>query len=252
MKIPQDYRPTQTPVALITGGARRVGLALTKALHKAGYRVIIHHHSTSVTALLDALNKARPASAFALQADLNSTEGLEQFATRTLECFGRLDVLINNASSFYPTPIGETTQEHWEDLINTNLKAPFFLSQLLTPELRATQGCILNLADIYAERPMKNHTIYSVAKAGMRMLTQSLALELAPQIRVNAIAPGAILWPEGKTITPSESTEKLKSIPMGTLGGTQPIVDTALHLISHAPYTTGQIVAVDGGKSLVL
>ncbi len=238
--------------ALITGAARRIGLALAQTLHTKGWNVIIHHCASDATNIINQFNHARPNSAKAIQANLNKTTDVLKLAKAATNAFDTIDVLINNASSFYPTSVGNTTEDQWHDLINTNLKAPFFLSQALAPALKARHGCIINMADIYAERPLKKHAVYSIAKAGNTMLTQALALELAPDVRVNGIAPGAILWPEGSESSPEEQAEKLSRIPMGKIGGTEPITEAALHLINHAPYTTGQIITIDGGKSLSL
>src|SRR5688572_17435220 len=185
-------------VALVTGGARRIGAAICETLHDNGFAVIIHCHNSASAAntLAQKLNRRRPDSVKILTADLNDSEQIRQLAQNALSTWGRVDALINNASSFFPTPLDQATQEHWDNLINSNLKAPFFLSQTLHDELARVRGCIINICDIFGFRPMPRHSIYSIAKAGNAMLTQSLALEMAPAVRVNGVAPGAILWPE--------------------------------------------------------
>lgn len=240
------------PVALITGGARRVGAALTRMLHQEGFHVVIHCHRSTQSAekLADELNSLRKNSATILRADLNSMADIHHLAEETLAIDQRLDALINNASSFYPTPLGSVEEHHWNDLINSNLKAPFFLSQYLSSAIAEQRGTIINIADIFAERPMPGHTIYSIAKAGNVMLTRSLALELAPKVRVNGIAPGAILWPEDSNGEEQVNLGKLAAIPLNKLGGTEAVTSTARYLIQEAPYVTGQVITVDGGRSL--
>src|SRR5687768_11141658 len=186
---------------LITGAARRVGAAVARTFHGHGANLIVHYRSSSTqaSALCAALNQARPASAVAVQADLARVETLPALIEQAIAAFGRLDVLMNNASSFYPTDIGTITEEQWNDLFSSNLKAPLFLSQAAVPHLRRSRGLIVNMVDIHAIRPLKRHTVYCIAKAGLAMLTRSLARELGPEIRVNGIAPGPILWPEGNT-----------------------------------------------------
>lgn len=240
------------PVALITGAARRIGAAICASLHDSGFKVIIHCHRSQAAAeaLAQTLNRRRPESARLLTADLNQHAHIERLARDSLALWGRLDALVNNASGFFPTPLEKATPEHWDNLINSNLKAPFFLSRELYPELRRTRGCIINICDIFGFRPMPGHSIYSIAKAGNIMLTQSLALEMAPEVRVNGVAPGAILWPENNAGQEIPAPEKLQQIPLGRLGGSQAIADTVLFLIKNAPYITGQIIPVDGGRSL--
>ena len=237
-----------TPVAIITGSAQRIGKALAIALHAEGYNLVLHYFQTSALELAQQFNNVRPHSATIIQADLNQPTAPDLIAQQALSIFGQVNVLINNASSFYPTPIGQSNAAQWDDLFNTNAKAPFFLSQALAPALQKTQGCIVNIADIYASTPKRNHTIYCMAKAANAMLTQSLALELAPHIRVNAIAPGAALWPANTA--PADPSHVIKNIPLGRIGGTEAITDAALFLIKGASYITGQIISVDGGKTL--
>ncbi len=240
---------TDAPVALITGAARRIGRQLCIRLHQQGFQVLIHCNRSIEDAehLAAELNQQRADSVRVLQADLCDPEAVTLLAARVIEQWQRLDVLINNASSFYPTPIEETAQQDWDNLIGSNLRAPFFLSQSLAPLLSVQRGCIINLVDIHALRPLKGHCLYSVAKAGNAMLTQSLAKELAPDIRVNGIAPGAILWPESSQEEEHEAL--LEKIPLGHFGDPDDIADTALFLMQQS-YITGQIIAVDGGKSL--
>lgn len=243
---------TSNPVVLVTGGSRRIGAAIGKNLHEIGFNVIIHYHHSADSAheLAQELNRIRAHSAEVYRADLDSGEQIAALAAFARSVWGRVDALINNASSFYPTPLDQVLPEAWDDLMNSNLKAPYFLSLALIKDLAEQKGTIINLADIFAERPMPQHSIYSIAKAGNRMLTQSLALELAPDIRVNGVAPGAILWPEDAQGNEKVDLEKLKDIPLGCLGGADSIADTVRFLITSAPYITGQIIRVDGGRSL--
>ncbi|QKX17049.1 pteridine reductase [Microbulbifer sp. YPW1] len=236
--------------ALITGAAARLGRAIAEELHR-DHQVVIHYRNSAEAAqnLVETLNARRPGSAAAVQSELCSAADCEKLAQAAQECFGELNLLVNNASAFYPTPIGSATEQQWEELMGSNLKAPFFLSQALAPALARTHGCIVNLADIHADKPMPSHTVYSAAKAGLVMLTKSLARELAPQVRVNAVAPGAILWPEQE----SEGYNKeqiLARIPMQRSGDPSDIARTVRFLAADAPYITGQIIAVDGGRSL--
>lgn len=241
-------------VALITGAARRIGAAVAEQLHQAGYRVVVHCNRSvdQAQTLCAVLNQRRDDSAHVLVADLCDPDQLSHLARQAQARWGRLDVLVNNASSFYPTPVGSITQQAWDDLIGSNLKAPLFLSQALAPELRLRQGCIINIADVHAERPLSQHPVYCAAKAGNVMLTQSLAKELGPDVRVNGIAPGAILWPENEGELSEHDKQKILSkIALGRLGTPQDIAKTIRFLVDDAPYITGQIIAVDGGRSLV-
>lgn len=243
---------TDRHVALVTGAARRIGAAICRTLHAEGWNLIIHCNTSQAQAetLADALNQERPQSAQVIQADLNKMVDIQFLAAAAPAAWGRLDALVNNASSFFPTPLADATEEQWDDLLGSNLKAPFFLSQALYPELRQQHGCIINISDIFAVRPMPRHTIYSIAKAGNAMMTKSLALEMAPQVRVNGVAPGAILWPENAIGEEVISRDKLQQIPLGKLGGVQAISDTIKFLLTESPYITGQIITVDGGRSL--
>ena len=244
---------TQQPVALITGSAKRLGRKMIETLHADDYRVIIHcnRSHSEADALALQLNKQRPDSAAVLQADLLDEACWPELARQAVACFDRLDVLVNNASSFYPTPVKDANAAQWQDLFGSNVKAPYFLSQALAPELARNNGAIVNMVDIHASKPLAGHSIYCMAKAALLMMTKSLARELAPTIRVNGIAPGAILWPESPaTATPLAEQDKaqiLAQIPLQRLGATTDIAQTLLFLLQ-APYITGQILAVDGGR----
>lgn len=241
------------PVALITGGARRIGACCTRTLHKLGYYVIIHyrHSKNAAEQLALECNRLRPDSAIILAADLNKLEQLEAFAKQATEHWGYLDALINNASSFYPTPIGNVSENDWDDLLGSNVKAPFFLAQALAPSLKKQHGAIVNLADIHAEKPLKEHTVYCIAKAGNVMLTKSLAKELAPFIRVNGVAPGAILWPENDTALSNAAKQSIiKKTALKKPGSPTNIADTVAFLLQKDSYITGQVIVVDGGRSL--
>lgn len=237
-------------VALITGAAHRIGATSAKLLHQNGMNIVLHYRGSreKAQALQKELNDKRENSVIIIQADLHLTTGLPALIEAAVKAWGRLDVLINNASSFYPTPIGKATEDQWDDLIGSNLKAPFFLSQAAAPHLKKTHGCIVNIVDIHAERPLKTFPIYSMAKAGLVMMTKSLAGELGPDIRVNAVAPGAILWPEN-----IDEVAKQRIVSRTFLkrqGKPDDIAKTILYLIKDADYVTGQIIAVDGGRSL--
>lgn len=238
-------------VALITGGAKRLGNAIAHALHRDGAQLVIHYRSskTSADALVDELNALRAGSAVAIGCDLLDTQALPRLVAQTLAKFGRLDILVNNASSFYPTPIGSITEQQWDDLLGSNLKAPLFLAQAAAPALRATQGLILNMVDIHAQRPLPAHTVYSIAKAGLATLTKSLARELGPEIRVNAIAPGPVLWPEHQ-MSAELQQEIISKTALKRQGSPQDIARAALFFAKDAPYVTGQILAIDGGRSI--
>ena len=240
--------------ALITGGARRVGAEIARTLHGHGMNLVIHYRGSrdDAHALKTALEKQRPMSVALVQADLLDTARLPGMVDEAAAAFGRLDALVNNASSFYPTPVGEATEHQWDDLIGTNLKAPFFVAQAAWPHLKKTHGCIVNIADIHAERPIKRYPIYSAAKAGLVMLTKSLARELAPLVRVNAIAPGTIMWPEGEAeVSEAQKQEMLARIPLKRSGSPDDIARTALFLIRDATYVNGQVIAVCGGRTVV-
>ncbi len=245
----------QGKVVLITGGAKRVGAAICRRLHGAGANLMIHYRASAVEAeaLRDEFNRSRPDSAALVQADLHDVERLPDLVTATVTHYGRLDVLINNASSFYPTAVGEISEKHWHDLLGTNLKAPLFLSQAAAEPLRHSHGCIVNITDIHAERPMKSYVVYSIAKSGLVALTKSLAHELGPEVRVNAVAPGPIMWPEED---PTFDDQERRRIVAHTLlkreGTPDDIARAVLFLVKDAPYITGTILPVDGGRSASL
>ncbi|MGI9273064.1 MAG: pteridine reductase [Woeseiaceae bacterium] len=238
-------------VALVTGAARRIGAAISRCLHEHGASVAIHYRGSAddANALCDELNSERPDSAIAVQADLSRTAELPALAESVANWHGRLDILINNASSFYPTPVGEITEAHWDDIVGSNLKAPLFLSQAAQPSLYETHGVIINIVDIHAQRPLADHAVYGSAKAGLAMLTRSLAKDLAPEIRVNGVSPGAIMWPEAGLSEQSKESI-LRQIPAGRTGSADDIAGCVLYLVRDASYVTGQIIAVDGGRSL--
>jgi pteridine reductase len=246
---------THTPLAgqavLVTGAARRVGAAIARKLHGAGANVLLHCRTSAGAAesLARELNNARPESARTLQADLLDVNQLAPLIDAAVAAFGRLDILINNASTFYPTPMGAISPHDWDDLMGTNVKAPLFLSQAAAAALRKSSGLIINLLDIHGSRPLKQFAVYCTAKAALAMLTRSLARELAPEVRVNGIAPGPIMWPDD---APDAET-KAKIISQTLLqrqGSPEDVARTALFLAADAPYITGQILAVDGGRSV--
>ncbi|MFO7592868.1 MAG: pteridine reductase [Pseudomonadota bacterium] len=238
-------------VVLITGAAHRIGATTARMLHAAGANIVLHYRnsSTGAEALQTELNAVRADSVCLVQGDLHDTDTLPGLVEQAYAAWCRLDVLVNNASTFYPTPVGTVTEAHWDDLMGSNLKAPFFLAQAAAPHLKTERGCIVNIVDIHADRPLKEHPVYSMAKAGLVMMTKSLACELGPEVRVNAIAPGAILWPENDM---DESTKEkiIERTFLKRQGCPQDIARAALFLIRDADYTSGQILNVDGGRSL--
>ena len=239
-------------VVLITGGAKRVGAAISRMLHREGARLVIHYRSAGdeAHALERELNRLRPDSAALVQGDLLDPDTYAQLVTAAVERFGGLDALINNASSFYPTAVGEITEADWQDLIGTNLKAPLFLAQAAARELARRHGCIVNIADIHAERPTKSYVVYSLAKAGLVALTKSLAHELGPTVRVNAVAPGTILWPDDDPrFDDAERRRIIAHTALKRAGEPDDIARAVRFLVSDAPYVTGEILAVDGGRS---
>jgi pteridine reductase len=244
-----------SPVVLITGAARRIGAQIARVFHQHGYRVIIHCHLSvgDALALQRELTEKRPGSAQVLPADLNDPNAVIAMACDAIGFYQRLDVLINNASTFYPTALGNTTEAHWHDLINTNAKAPLFLTQSLAPKLREAKGSIVNLTDMNADRGMSGFTAYTMAKAALKAMTKSLARELAPEVRVNSVSPGAILWPDHASdpvLHADAQARILAGIPMGRLGDIDDIANTVFFLAHEAYYMTGQTIRVDGGRAL--
>jgi pteridine reductase len=238
-------------VVLVTGAARRIGAAIVTCLHENGARVAIHYRASADAAesLAEKLNDIRADSASAFQADLRDTASLPSLVSAVVDWGGGLDGLVNNASSFYPTPVGTITQEHWDELVGSNVKAPLFLSQAAAEYLRASGGSIVNIVDIHADRPLRDHVVYGSAKAGLAMMTRSLAKDLAPDIRVNGVSPGAILWPENG-LTETIHQNILDQVPLGRAGDPQDIAGCVLYLLRDATYVTGQIITVDGGRSI--
>jgi pteridine reductase len=244
---------TDRPVVLITGAAKRVGAQIARTLHGAGYDVALHyrHSRAEMDALVDELDAARRGSTLTVQAELADVAALGNIVEKCTSRFGRLDALVNNASAFFPTPVGEATAQQWDELFASNARAPFFLSQAAAPALKAARGCIVNIVDIYAERALAKHPIYTMAKAALAAMTRSLARELAPDVRVNGVAPGAILWPDnGATYTNQD--ELVARTPLRRTGTPQEIAKAVLFLIRDATFTTGEILKIDGGRSLVL
>jgi pteridine reductase len=238
--------------ALVTGAANRLGAQIARTLHENGANLIIHYRRSQAAALalVDELNQARAASAVAFAADLAVDAEVDELARRACDAFGGLHILVNNASSYFPTRLGEIDQRGWNDLISSNFKAPLFLAQACYPSLKSAGGCIINMVDIYATRPLSGHSVYCSAKAANQMLVKSLALELAPEVRVNGIAPGAILWPQGTGEPSAEQRLELqREVPLQRLGGAQAIADTVLFLARN-DYITGEVIRVDGGRLL--
>jgi pteridine reductase len=248
--MPEPVKAT-AKVALVTGAARRIGAAIARRLHADGHDLALHyrHSQAEMDALLAELNGVRPGSAVSLQADLVEFDRLPELVAKAVGHFGRLDALVNNASVFHPTPIGTATPAQWDDLFASNARAPFFLAQAAAPHLRATHGGIVNLGDIHGEKPLADHAIYCMAKAALMMLTKSLATDLAPEVRVNAIAPGAILWPEHHSDEAAQ-VAMLARTPLPRLGTTEEIAAAVSWLLGDAGYITGQTLHVDGGRHM--
>lgn len=247
---------TDTPtldgaVALVTGAARRIGAETVRTLHSAGASVVIHYRNSAsdADALAAELNGRRADSARAIPADLLDVDELPAFVERASAWKDRLDILVNNASSFYPTPVGTITTAEWDDLVGSNFKAPVFLSQAAAPRLGDAGGSIVNIVDIHALRPLRDHVVYGSAKAALAMTTRSLAKDLAPAVRVNGVAPGAILWPESGLDEDSRDSI-LRQVPLGRTGSPADVAGAVLYLVRDATYVTGQILAVDGGRSI--
>ena len=244
----------QGKVVLITGGAKRVGAAVCRRLHAAGANIMLHYRTSAGEArLLQAeLNHQRKDSVALIQADLLDLAKLPSLIDQTVQTFNRLDAVVNNASSFHPTPVGEISEEDWEDLIGANLRAPLFIAQAAAPALKKTQGAIVNITDIHAERPLKNYVVYSVAKAGLVGLTRSLARELAPEVRVNAVAPGPILWPDDEEFDELSRQRIISHTPLKREGTPEDIAKAVHFLLAEATYVTGETVNVDGGRHVAL
>ncbi len=245
----------QNKIVLITGGAKRVGASICRLLHANGANLMIHYRSSvnEARALQAELNLQRPNSVAIIQGDLLNLSVLPSLVQETIKHFGKLDVLINNASSYYPTEIGDIQEEQWQDLMGSNLKAPLFLSQAAAVELRKQQGCIINITDMHVERPKKGYIVYSVAKAGLVTLTKSLAHELSPEVRVNAVAPGPVMWPEDNPQFDELYRQRVISQTLlKRIGEPNDIAKAVKFLIQDAPFITGQVIAVDGGRSLNL
>ena len=247
-----DTQPTPPrPVALITGAARRVGATIARTLHGAGYDLALHyrHSRVEMDGLCAELEATRAGSTLPLAADLADVEALPKLVAAAVARFGRLDALVNNASSFFPTPLGTITAAQWDELFASNARAPLFLVQAAAPHLRASRGAIVNLVDIYAQRPLARHPVYCMAKAALAMMTLALAKELGPDVRVNGVAPGAVLWPEaGKAY--ADQQELVARTPLQRAGAPADVAGAVLFLLRDATFTTGQILAVDGGRSL--
>jgi pteridine reductase len=247
----EQTQPLAGRSALISGAARRLGAAIARKLHEAGASVVVHYRQSrgEAEAFVAELNTHRAQSAMATQCDLVDIDRLPALVETVVSRFGRLDVLVNNASTFYPTPLGSITVAQWDDLVGTNLRAPLFLSQACAAALRSSRGSIINMVDIHGQRPLKAHPVYSTAKAGLVMLTRSLARELAPEVRVNGIAPGPVLWPE-RGVDAALKAEIVDKTALKHAGTPDDVASAALFLAAYAPFVTGQIIAVDGGRSL--
>lgn len=242
---------SNAPVALITGSARRIGAVIARTLHAAGYDLALHYRRSADEAetLAAELERVRAGSTLVLQADLAQFDRLPELVAATDDRFGRLDALVNNASGFQPTPVGDTTPAQWDALMASNARAPFFLAQAAAPHLAAHDGAIVNLTDIYGERPLRGHTVYCMAKAALLMATRSLALELAPRVRVNAVSPGAILWPEdSKDLAARDAL--LARTPLARTGTADEVAEAVRWLLQDATYSTGQVLHLDGGRLL--
>ena len=239
------------PVVLVTGAARRVGAAIARRLHAAGFDVALHRRASAaeMAALAAELEAARPRSTAMLAGELGDDAVPARLVAETLARFGRLDALVNNASGFFPTPLGSTTPAQFDELFAANARAPFFLAQAAAPALRAARGTIVNLADIHGERPLRDHAPYCMAKAALIMLTRALALELAPDVRVNAVAPGAILWPEQEKPDAAKDAV-LARVPLRRTGEPDDVAEAVRWLLQDARYTTGEVLHVDGGRSV--
>jgi pteridine reductase len=239
---------------LVTGAAKRVGAAIARRLHRAGANLTLHYHASESEArsLQSELNLQRAQSVMLVKADLLETAGLAEIVKTCAERFGSLDALVNNASIFYPTPVGAISAANWDELVGTNLKAPLYLSQAAAPYLKKVAGCIVNITDIHAERPLKNYVVYSITKAGLAGLTKSLARELGPEVRVNAVAPGPIAWPDDGAFDEVTRQRVISHTLLKRIGEPDDVARAVYYLIAEAPYVTGQTIAVDGGRSISL
>lgn len=241
----------ERPVALITGAGKRVGAVIARTLHAAGYDLALHYRRSAAEAelLASSLERQRSDSTYVVQAELADLDALPHMVERVLARYGRLDALVNNASAFYPTPMGSATSSQWNELFASNAQAPFFLSQAAVPALREARGAIVNLVDIYAERPLAKHPLYCMAKAALAAMTRSLALDLGPEVRVNGVAPGAVMWPsDGKPYDDQQAM--LARTPLQRAGSPEDVAGAVLWLLRDAPFVTGQIIHVDGGRTL--
>lgn len=241
----------ESPVALITGAGRRVGAVIARQLHAAGYSLALHyrHSAADAAALAATLEQQRGGSTLLLSADLAELDTLPRLVEGVMQRYGRLDALVNNASAFYPTPVGTANRAQWNELFASNAQAPFFLAQAALPALRESCGSIVNLLDIYAERPLADHPLYCMAKAALAAMTRSLALDLAPQVRVNGVAPGAVLWPsDGKNYDDQQAL--IARTPLQRAGTPEDVAGAVLWLLRDAPFVTGQIIRIDGGRTL--
>ena len=245
--------PATPPVALVTGAARRIGAAIVRHLHAAGYDIALHYRDSAsdAEALAAELERTRAGSTLLLRADLVQFDRLPELVAQCVGRFGRLDALVNNASTFTPTPIGTATPAQWDALFASNARAPFFLAQAAAPHLRVARGAIVNLTDLYAERPLREHTVYCMAKAALLMMTRSLALELGPDVRVNAVSPGAILWPEVRSDNAAQQA-MLARTPLGRTGTPEEVAEAVRWLLRDAHYSTGQVLHLDGGRLLAV
>ncbi len=243
--------PNTNPVALVTGAGRRIGATITRTLHAAGYDIAAHANRSrgELASLLAELESVRPASTLAVHADLADLSAPDLMVSATLGCFGRLDALVNNASAFFPTPLGSIDAAQWDALFNVNARAPLLIAQAAASALREAKGAIVNLVDIYFERPLPEHAVYVMSKAALVAMTQALALDLAPQVRVNAVAPGAILWPQDG-VSVERRDDIIARTPLGRAGSAEEIANTVAWLIRDAGFVTGQVICVDGGRSL--
>lgn len=243
--------PLASKVALVTGAARRIGAEIARTLHKAGMNIVLHYNASEEEAikLCEELNTERKNSAFAIRADLQESESEKVLVEEAAKIWSRLDVLINNASRFYRTSIGKVTDYSWEDLMSSNLKAPFFLSQAAAPYLAANEGAIINITDVHGEKPLRGYSVYCLSKAGLISMTKVLAKELGPLIRVNAVSPGSIIWPEGENTLSDEDKKKIiESTALMRGGAPEDIAKAVLYLVRDAGYVTGQVLSVDGGR----